>query len=61
MYQVGEMTSPKPDDQWLTTLDDAEREAGRLANRDENRPIAIWDEEPAVVKLFLCGQVFKPD
>jgi hypothetical protein len=59
-YQVGEMTNPKPDDQWLTTIDDAEREAGRLSVRDTNCPIAIWDENCDVLKLFLCGQIFEP-
>jgi len=59
-YRIGEITNPRKDDPWFTTIDEAECEAGRLSAKDTNCPIAIWDDNCDVMKLFLCGMMFEP-
>lgn len=58
-FQVGVLSSPKPDDQWFAFEGAAIDAARQMAERDANLPVAIWNQRSEIVLLFLNGHRFK--
>lgn len=60
VYKIGRLLNPLPSDLERYVFSEAYGLAFEMAT-DPNDPIAIWDQDDEVVKLFLNGDEFRPD
>ena len=60
MYQVGVLTNPEKADIIFSDRFDAIWHARQVSKADTNLPLAVWDDDCNVERLFLCGQEFVP-
>jgi hypothetical protein len=60
-YQIGELLTPKSDDQEITELDEAEKMALAVSNLGYNRVQGIWTSQENgghLVAIAFDGEVF---
>lgn len=60
MFVVGKFLEPSPNDQKFDRSIDAEREAEKIAKRDEREAIAVWDDNSTLMCVFLRGFQLEP-